>query len=43
MGSRSATREAFKMGLISNGQRWMDMIESRNNTGHTYNENILKV
>jgi len=41
--SRSATREAFKMGLISDGQRWMEMIESRNNTVHTYNENILKV
>lgn len=42
-GSRSATREAFKMGLISEGQKWMEMIESRNNTVHTYNENILKV
>lgn len=42
-GSRSATREAFKMGLISDGQKWMEMIESRNNTVHTYNENILKV
>lgn len=42
-GSRSATREAFKMGLISDGHKWMGMIESRNNTVHTYNENILKV
>jgi len=42
-GSRSATREAFKIGLISEGQKWMEMIESRNNTVHTYNENILKV
>ncbi len=42
-GSRSATREAFKIGLISDGQKWMEMIESRNNTVHTYNENILKV
>lgn len=42
-GSCSATREAFKMGLISEGQKWMEMIESRNNTLHTYNENILKV
>ncbi|WKV11941.1 nucleotidyltransferase substrate binding protein [Marivirga harenae] len=42
-GSRSATREAFRIGLISDGQKWMEMIESRNNTVHTYNENILKV
>lgn len=42
-GSRSATREAFKIGMISDGQKWMEMIESRNNTVHTYNENILKV
>lgn len=41
-GSRSATREAFKMGLISDGQKWMEMIESRNNTVHTYNESILE-
>jgi nucleotidyltransferase substrate binding protein (TIGR01987 family) len=41
-GPRSATREAFKIGLISGGQQWMEMIESRNNTVHTYNEKILK-
>ncbi len=37
-GSKDATREAFKTGLISNGQLWMDMIQSRNLTSHTYNE-----
>lgn len=42
-GSRSTTKEAFKIGLISDGQKWMDMIESRNNTVHTYNEKILEV
>lgn len=41
-GSRSATREAFKIGVITEGQTWMEMIESRNNTVHTYNENILE-
>lgn len=40
-GSRSASREAFNKGIISNGQIWMDMIESRNNTVHTYQEEIL--
>lgn len=37
-GSRDATREAFKMGLISDAEGWMDMIKSRNETSHTYNE-----
>lgn len=37
-GSRDATREAFKMGLIADAEGWMDMIKSRNETSHTYNE-----
>ncbi len=37
-GSKDATREAFKYGLIDNGEIWMDMIKSRNDTSHTYNE-----
>ena len=36
-GSRDATREAFQLQLISNGDMWMDMIGSRNKTSHTYN------
>jgi len=39
-GSRDATREAFKTGLIENGEAWMDMIQSRNLTSHTYDEVI---
>lgn len=35
-GSRDATRKAFEMGLISDGQSWMDMIKSRNETSHNY-------
>jgi len=42
IGSRSATREAFNKGLISKEQIWMDMLESRNVTVHTYNKNILE-
>ena len=47
-GSRDATREAFKMGLIIDAEGWMDMIKSRNETSHTYNEEtanaiILKI
>ncbi len=37
-GSRDATREAFKYGLISDGEIWMNMIVSRNQTSHTYDE-----
>ena len=38
-GSRDATREAFKQGLIDDGKAWMDMIESRNLTSHIYDRN----
>ncbi len=41
-GSRDATRAAFKMELITDGQRWMDMILSRNETSHTYDEDVTK-
>lgn len=37
-GSKDATREAFKAGLIENGEAWMQMINSRNLTTHTYDE-----
>ena len=37
-GSRDATREAFNKGLILNGEGWMEMIKSRNQSTHTYNE-----
>lgn len=39
-GSRDATREAFKSGLIHDGETWMEMIESRNLSSHTYNESV---
>ena len=37
-GSRDASREAFKQGLVNGGHIWMKMIESRNKTSHTYDE-----
>lgn len=43
IGSRSAVREAFKRGLISNGEAWMDMIEKRNLSSHTYNLDVATV
>lgn len=39
-GSKDSTREAFRAGLLQNGEAWMDMIQSRNLTSHTYDETI---
>lgn len=40
VGSRSTVREAFKRGLVSDGAAWMDMIEKRNLSSHTYNQDV---
>ena len=42
IGSKDATRLAFQNEIITNGQVWMDMIESRNKTVHTYLDEILE-
>jgi len=39
-GSRDAFRTAFKQGLIEDGETWMNMIESRIQTTHVYNESV---
>lgn len=41
-GSRDASQEAFKSGIIDDGAIWMDMIKSRNRSSHTYNEEIAE-
>lgn len=38
IGSRDATRSAFKNGLIEDGETWMAMIAARNRSSHTYNQ-----
>lgn len=38
IGSKNATREAFRNGLIIDGEAWMDMIKARNQTSHTYDQ-----
>ena len=44
MGSRDTIRAAFKMGLIDDGEQWMEMIRDRNLGTHTYDEaTALKV
>ncbi len=37
-GSKDATREAFKVELITDGEQWMAMIQGRNLSSHTYDE-----
>ena len=37
VGSKNATRTAFKNDLIGDGEAWMDMIKARNLSSHTYN------
>jgi len=41
-GSRDCFRLAFQEGLISDGEIWMEMIDSRNRSSYTYDENIAK-
>ena len=40
-GARDAIREAYKRGLIDNGDIWMFMLQDRNRTSHTYNESTM--
>ncbi|MDH5717288.1 MAG: nucleotidyltransferase substrate binding protein [Spirochaetia bacterium] len=37
-GARDTFREAYEVNLIAEGDKWMDMLMSRNKTSHTYNE-----
>lgn len=41
-GSRDAVRESFNKGLIEDGEGWMEMIKSRNQSSHTYNQNVAE-
>lgn len=41
-GSKDATREAFQLELIQEGDVWMDMIKSRNKTVHSYDERVAR-
>ena len=42
IGSKSTVREAFKLGLLKEGEIWMDMIQSRNQTTHTYSTTLAE-
>jgi nucleotidyltransferase substrate binding protein (TIGR01987 family) len=41
-GSRDAIRRAFSVGLVEDGEAWMAMLQSRNATSHTYNEEVAE-
>lgn len=38
IGSRDTLRQAFRLGLIEDGEGWMQMVQDRNLTSHTYNQ-----
>jgi len=42
-GSKDATRSAFKVSLITEGELWMAMIQSRNISSHTYDEETAEL
>ena len=42
IGSKDTTRHAFRLGIILDGEGWMEMIKSRNQSSHTYNENTAE-
>ena len=39
---RSAIREAWKLHLITDAEKWLDMQQKRNLTAHTYNESTAR-
>ena len=42
IGSRDTIRSAYQESLLTDGHIWMRMIESRNKTSHTYNEETAR-
>ena len=41
-GSKNVARKAFEVGLVDNGEVWMAMVKSRNESSHTYNEDVTR-
>lgn len=39
-GSKDTVREAFAVGLVRDGETWMEMIRDRNLSSHTYNVEV---
>jgi nucleotidyltransferase substrate binding protein (TIGR01987 family) len=38
VGSKGAVRQAFQNGIVAEGQVWIDMIDDRNLSSHSYDE-----
>jgi nucleotidyltransferase substrate binding protein (TIGR01987 family) len=41
-GSKNVARKAFEVGLVSDGEIWLNMIKSRNLSSHTYNQDVTQ-
>ena len=41
-GSRDVFRKALEVGLISEGEKWFESIQSRNLTSHVYDERVVQ-
>lgn len=39
---KDVAKKAFEVGLIKNGELWLDMIKNRNLTSHAYNDAITR-
>lgn len=39
---RETIKEAFQTNIINNGQTWIEMMEARNKTSHTYKEEFAR-
>ena len=42
IGGRDVARKAFEVGLVEDGEVWLEMINSRNMSTHTYNEETTR-
>jgi len=42
IGSKDAARQAFRNGLLTDGEAWMGMVQARNLTSHTYDQALAK-
>ncbi len=39
-GPKPVIKQAFRDGIINNGQDWINMLEDRNKTSHLYDESL---
>ena len=39
---KAAIKESFRVGIIKDGDGWIEMLEDRNKTSHTYDQKLAK-